>query len=134
MSDIAIFVLVGHCGPDAALLKSAVGRAVPGAAIVAAHNEASLQSHLQPGRVLLINRALDGSFNTRDGVELMERVLTGDAPPVALLISNYADAQERAMAVGGKPGFGKSAVYAESTRQILRDAAGVTAMNSKSPS
>ena len=125
MTESPTFVLVGHCGPDAHLLKSAVSRAVPEATIAMANDERKLKSHLHGGAVLLVNRELDGSFDAEDGVALIAGVMAGDDPPTAMLISNYADAQETAVAVGARPGFGKSAVYKESTKGLLRSAAGL---------
>jgi len=125
MAEPTTFVLVGHCGPDAHLLKAAVSRAVPGSTIVMANEQAKLKTHLHRGVVLLVNRALDGAFDADDGVELIAEVLAGGDPPVTMLISNFDDAQERAVAAGARPGFGKSAVYAEKTKELLQGAAGL---------
>ena len=125
MAESTTFVLVGHCGPDAHLLKAAVSRAVPGSIIAVANDQRSLQPHLHRGAVLLVNRALDGSFDATDGVVLIERLMKGDDLPATMLVSNFADAQEKAVAAGAKPGFGKSAVYKESTKTLVRSAAGL---------
>ena len=118
-------VLVGHCGPDAGLLRSAVSRAVPAASIASANDMASLMTHASANHLLLINRALDGEFDGTDsGVELIRRIRRNPAPPAAMLISNFPEAQAEAVEAGALPGFGKKSLYADSTAAMLRDAAG----------
>ncbi len=39
-----------------------------------------------------------------------------------MLISNFQDAQQEAVAAGAFPGFGKSQLYDDSTSERLRDA------------
>ncbi len=122
MPDKRTLVLVGHCGPDRFMLKSAIGRVFPDAPIEMANDSAELTSHLSPDSVLLINRVLDGDFDTTSGIELIGQLAAGDAPPVTLLISNYSDAQAEAVAAGARPGFGKSDLYEDKTAEILREA------------
>jgi len=117
-------VLVGHCGPDMFMLKSAVGRVVPDAPIVTVNDGAALAPLLCAGSVLLVNRELDGDFGTTSGIELIQRAAQGDDAPVMLLISNFPEAQAEAAAAGARPGFGKTALYAAETAEILRDAVG----------
>lgn len=116
------FVLVGHCMPDQFMLKSAVKRAVDGAVIEVVNDHGSLAAHLHSQAVLLVNRVLDGVFDTRCGIELIGRVVNGAESPVCLLISNYDDAQQQAIAAGARPGFGKSALYGAEMATRLRDA------------
>jgi DNA-binding NarL/FixJ family response regulator len=117
------FVLVGHCGPDTYLLKNAITRAVPGATIVSADDPASLESNTKKGGILLINRTLDAGFDTDSGVELIAELAKSDAPPTMMLVSNYADAQQDAIAAGARSGFGKKDVYTKETAARLREAA-----------
>jgi hypothetical protein len=119
------FVLIGHCGPDSFMMKSAVQRAVAGAKIVAADDHASLADHLKPDAVLLVNRVLDGGFDTDSGIELIRALAQSPSPPVMMLVSNLSEAQEQAQAAGARPGFGKREINAARTRELLRDAAGV---------
>jgi hypothetical protein len=117
------FVLIGHCGPDSFLLRNAVRRAVPGATIAVADDDQALRPHLQRDRVLLVNRVLDGSFGAESGIELIAK-LAGYAPaPVMMLVSNYADAQDIAVAVGAVRGFGKRDVNSAHTAELLAAAA-----------
>lgn len=57
--------------------------------------------------VVLVNRIIDSDDS--EGIELIRRAKT--APELAdvpvMMISNHADALERAVAAGGAPGFGK---------------------------
>ena len=121
------FVLIGHCGPDSYLLKGAIGRAVPGASIVFAEDDDSLRLRLAADSILLINRVLDDGFDTESGVELIERLAKAAPRPIMMLISNHDDAQQRALAVGAMPGFGKRAVNQPRTADLLRLAAEVAA-------
>jgi len=122
MSAMRTIVLVGHCGPDMHLLRTVVSRAVPGAAVVAANDEDSLSKRVTADHLLLVNRALDGDFDALDGVELIRRVLAAPNGPIAMLVSNYADAQAAATAAGAAKGFGKSHLYAPATTEAIRHA------------
>ena len=124
MADTRSVILVGHCMPDKFMLKSAVRRLVPGADIVTVNDAGKLAEHASSQSVLLVNRVLDGQFDTRSGIELIETLAAADDPPVAILISNHEDAQAQAVAAGARPGFGKSDLYASTTAEILRDAVG----------
>lgn len=117
-------VLVGHCFPDRFMIKSAIKRAVPGSSLESVNDEKDLEPFLNGGSVLLVNRELDGRFDTQSGILLIEQVMQGDDPPVAILISNYEDAQAHAEAAGANPGFGKSDLYEARTVEILKAAAG----------
>lgn len=117
-------VLVGHCFPDRFMIKSAIKRAVPGSSLETVNDEKELEPYLNGGALLLVNRELDGTFVTDSGIELIERVMQGDDPPVTILISNYEDAQTHAETAGANPGFGKSDLYEARTVEILQAAAG----------
>lgn len=113
-------VLVGHCGPDSHMLRSAVRRAHPHAVVEQANDEHALATHLTDDALLLINRVLDGGFSFDSGIGLIETLSRSDNPPLMMLVSNYIDAQERAIAAGAIPGFGKTHVHSDSTAQLLR--------------
>ena len=104
--DARTVVLVGHCFPDRFMIKSAIKRAVPGSSLETVNDEKELEPYLNGGALLLVNRELDGRFDTDSGIVLIERVMQGDDPPVTILISNYEDAQSHAEAAGANPGFG----------------------------
>ncbi len=114
-------VLVGHCGPDMFMLKTAVGRPIPGASIVFVNDADTLSEYLTSDSLLLVNRELDGQFDTQSGIDLISEVAQQTDGPVTMLISDLEDAQSQAVAAGAKPGFGKSQLYEESTAEILRE-------------
>lgn len=104
------------------MIKSAIGRATADSPIVTVNDAKSLEEYLNNESVLLVNRELDGSFDTTNGIELIKKITQQENPPIAMLISNYEEAQEEAIAAGAKPGFGKSELYDESTTEALRQA------------
>ncbi|HWB20474.1 MAG TPA: hypothetical protein VG711_09260 [Phycisphaerales bacterium] len=114
--------LVGHCGPDATLLRLAVQRAVPGITIAMANDDEAVRQHVKDGNALLVNRKLDGDFSANDGIELIQSALKGRKDLVVMLISNYEDAQKEAESAGARKGFGKSRVYAPETAELLKTA------------
>ena len=56
-------VLVGHCTPDAFMLKGMVDRVLPGAAVHSINDDESLSDHYGEESVWLVNRILDGAFS-----------------------------------------------------------------------
>ncbi len=115
-------VLVGHCFPDAAMLRSAIRAAAPDARFESVNDRSRLAAQLAGADLLVINRALDGDFGVADGVELIrERSAVEPGPPM-VLVSNYPEAQSAAQAAGALPGFGKAALYAPETRRLIADA------------
>jgi len=107
-TGITKVVLVGHCGFDQASISRAVAKAIPGVAIELAYNTAGLEPHTGPDALLLINRVLDGRFATASGVDLIAELSSQTPPPLMMLISNYPDAQAKAVQAGALRGFGKS--------------------------
>jgi len=121
-------VLVGHCGPDAAMLRSAVRGAVADAAFESVNDDETLAGAMDGADLALVNRALDGTFSAADGVELIGRLASrrSGGRPVLMLVSNYEDAQARAVQAGAAPGFGKLAMYDDAAMERLRRALGVS--------
>ncbi|MEE8156308.1 MAG: hypothetical protein V3T53_15245 [Phycisphaerales bacterium] len=115
-------VLVGHCGPDMFMLKTAVGRALPEATIVSVNDVDALGEYRTPEALLLVNRELDGRFHTQSGIDIIREITQQSDGPVTMLISNLQDAQAQAIAAGAKPGFGKSQLYDKSTTSLLTGA------------
>ena len=128
MNEKPVFVLVGHCGPDNAMLKNAVQRSVPDASITIVTDDDALGRHLDPDSILLINRMLDGEFQNSSGIELIRRLHEARSAPILILISDLPDAQEQARSAGAAAGFGKTQLSDAATARILRDAADATQM------
>lgn len=121
MADV---MLVGHCGPDAIMLKTVVQRALPGAGVELVNDHEALDAALARDVVLLVNRELDGEFRSgRGGIDLIRHLTEAKVKAPMLLVSNFADAQAEAESAGAMPGFGKSDLYNEDTTRRLQDAA-----------
>ncbi len=128
-------VLVGHCGADRMMLERVVfdvlGADFP---VYAANDTAQLDRFASSRSLLLVNRQLDGRFATGSGIELIRDLARQPDPPVAMLISNYDDAQQQAIEAGGARGFGKSHLHDPRTAAILRQAAsGTGPINQSAP-
>ena len=121
MSDVKTVILVGHCGFDSGSIERAV-RQADDAVAISNVSKASAVDDAGPDTLLLVNRQLDGLFRSGNGVDLIERLSGKDDPPKMMLVSNYADAQEAAVAAGALPGFGKSELGADETLAKLRNA------------
>ena len=117
---ISKVVLVGHCGPDEWMLRSAISRALPEIEIVTVNGEAEIGNFYHEGNLLLMNRVLDGDFSTSLAVELIADAVGGGAR--VMLVSNFEDAQQAAMSAGAHQGFGKSDINATATADLLRAA------------
>jgi len=113
--------LVGHCGPDSYALRSAARRAVPEAEVEFITDEPSALKAAAAGALLLVNRVLDGDFKDDDGQSLINKVLATGSNKV-MLISNFPDAQAAAEKAGALPGFGKTTMNADETRNLLKQA------------
>ena len=114
---------VGHCTPDAWMLRTAVQRVLPDAEVHPVNDEDDLRERIASSKgptVLLVNRLLDGRFPHGDGIELIEAHAGG--PVATLLISNLDASQVAAEAAGGVAGFGKTALNHADTAEKLRNA------------
>ena len=118
-----IIGLVGHCGPDSYMLRSAVKYAVADSDVRMLNDDSSVERAMEAGAtLLLINRTLDGGFDEEQGVELVRKLKTSHPAVKTMLISNYADAQSAAVAAGALEGFGKSEIGSPKMKQRLADA------------
>jgi two-component system chemotaxis response regulator CheY len=101
---------VGQCAMDHGLLSRYLGREF-GAEVRGARtfDEALMALRAEPAYdLVLVNRVSDADGTP--GVDLI-RSLRSDAGLARLpvmLVSNYSDAQEQAVALGALPGFGKA--------------------------
>lgn len=109
--------LVGHCGPDSYAIRGAVQAMVPGAEVRFVNDGAAAEQAAAAGDVLLVNRVLDGDFETSSGLELIRALAPRGAR--VMLVSNYAEAQAEAEAAGALPGFGKAGLYSAAMRERL---------------
>lgn len=105
-------VLVGHCGPDSSYLTMAVKSASSDIRVSAADSDAEIEREIARGAdLLLLNRVLDYGFAQHTGVDLLRNLKKKHPQIKAMLVSNYSDAQEAALAEGAFPGFGKHDIW-----------------------
>ncbi|MFM7930424.1 MAG: response regulator [Pirellula sp.] len=111
---------VGNCGPDHSAI-SAMLRKHFDVEILRADQLSDTLATLQRQEVdlILINRKLDIDYS--DGIEILQAVKRSDAYrdiPV-MLITNYAEHQQQAIAAGAILGFGKLELHAPETLKRL---------------
>ena len=114
--------LVGHCGFDSGPLSRLAERIAPDVGVLRVNNQKKLDPVATAGTLLLINRVLDGRFTVGgSGIDLIQSLSESDDAPAMMLVSNYADAQEQAVAAGALQGFGKSEMSDPATIERLRE-------------
>jgi|688.fasta_scaffold1571168_1 hypothetical protein len=120
MSAQPIVVDLGQCEPDHAAIKRLVESL--GASVVRAHSADQAKGFIAKGgvKLVLVNRVLDSDGS--DGVGLIPDLLaSGKASAIkVMLVSNYQDAQAKAVGLGAEPGFGKADLRSASTLEMLR--------------
>ncbi|MEE2906194.1 MAG: hypothetical protein VX527_00030 [Planctomycetota bacterium] len=118
-------VLVGHCTPDAFMLKAMVGRVLDDADVHVVNDDASLEGYQDEDATWLVNRILDGAFSVgQSGMELIESRIQALPGAKVLLISDLEEHQATAQKMGARPGFGKKGLYEDLSANRLRDAVG----------
>ena len=121
-----VVCLVGHCGPDSSFLRMAVSTALPGSTVTMADTDDELRDAIQNGvDLMLFNRVLEVGFNDTDGIGMLRNVKQSNPNLAVMMVSNYADAQQKAEAAGAVPGFGKSEIGSSKVTDRIRDAVGV---------
>ena len=112
---------VGQCFPDNASITRFLQKHFD-VAVDTAETGADTFERLrrQPSDLVLINRKLDIDYS--DGMDILRRLKRDESlqsVPV-MLVSNYADAQEQAVAAGAEYGFGKSELSSRESVERLR--------------
>lgn len=122
-------LLVGHCGPDSAYLRMAIKKAVPDVQIQSAEDAVSLSAALNSDTIdlILFNRELDYGFDSTVGVEVIRSLRSNHPTVPMMLVSNYAEAQQAAVAAGALPGFGKREIGTARVTALLQSALGLSA-------
>jgi CheY-like chemotaxis protein len=112
---------IGNCNLDHALLSSVLHRSFQ-ADVVRTHGASDALAALRNGPfdLVLVNRILD-----RDGSEGLDFIRTIKSTPEfaaipVMMITNYADHQDRAVAAGAERGFGKSDMHTAQTHEQLK--------------
>ena len=115
--------LVGHCGPDSSFLRITVRKAHPEVDVIMVDDDRDLQRALADGvELLLLNRELSWGFHDTLGVDLIKRLKDQKIDVKTMLVSNYAEAQQEAVAAGALPGFGKRELGSPRILTLIRGA------------
>jgi CheY-like chemotaxis protein len=111
---------VGNCAPDHASIRAYLTRNFA-CEVVQAHNAADALANLRESTfdLVLVNRKLDIDYS--DGIEVIKQLKSD--PEIAsvpvMLITNYPEHQEAAIAAGAVRGFGKLEYDKPETRENL---------------
>ncbi|MFM7058424.1 MAG: response regulator [Planctomycetota bacterium] len=116
----ATVLSIGQCRPDSAAIQHYLQSAF-GAEVRTADTAAVALQQLQAGNfdLVLINRVLDADGTS--GMEILKSIRLNEAwdtLPV-MLVSNYPEWQQAAIAAGALPGFGKAELNRAETREKL---------------
>ena len=100
---------VGQCNPDHATISRLLNEHFD-VEIVRAHGESDTLAELKSGDfdLVLINRKLDRDYS--DGISILETIKSDSTMShvAVMLVSNFPEAQESAVAAGAVYGFGKA--------------------------
>lgn len=111
---------VGQCGPDHSTIRSYLTRHFD-CDVVQTHGAVDTLAELKSGRfdLVLVNRKLDADYS--DGVEVIRQIKADDeiADVSVMLVTNYSEHQEAAIALGAVRGFGKLEFEKLETRDRL---------------
>ena len=111
---------VGNCPPDHAAISRLLTQSFNAHVIQAHHLEDTLENlRAAPVDLVLINRKLDIDYS--DGMDILKHLKsqTEFADTPVMLVTNYDEQQDLAVAQGALRGFGKLALSDATTRQRL---------------
>lgn len=112
---------VGNCGPDHASITHMIEGNFD-AEVVQVHDgdEAVQTLTLQPFDLVLVNRLMDRTGAS--GLDIIKTMKTdADLRSVpVMMVTNFEDHQDLAIAAGAEPGFGKQAMNLPKTIDLLR--------------
>ena len=111
---------VGNCDPDHSMIKQLLERHFA-AEVVRAHSHDGALAELrqQPFDLVLVNRLMDADGSP--GMQLIQSMQNdGSLTQVpVMMITNFPDHQNAAMAAGAVPGFGKAALHDPRTVELI---------------
>jgi CheY-like chemotaxis protein len=111
---------VGNCGVDHSAIRAMLERTF-GAEVLQTDGPSDTLALLREGPVdlVLVNRKLDMDYS--DGLEIVKAIKAdaGLAKLPCMIVSNYPEQQQIAVAAGAEYGFGKKELYADETRSRL---------------
>lgn len=111
---------IGNCSMDFGAISGMLRKQFA-AEVVQCHGPDDSLDALRHGQfdLVLVNRKLDQDYS--DGLDIIHAIKADPqlaAVPV-MLVTNYAEYQEQAIAAGALPGFGKKQLYDETTQERL---------------
>jgi CheY-like chemotaxis protein len=111
---------VGQCGVDHAALSSMLARNF-GAKVVPADTATDALAALGHEKfdLVMVNRKLDSDYS--DGLDIIRQIKADPqlAATPCMLVTNYEEHQQAAVAAGAEPGFGKQGYGLPETRERL---------------
>lgn len=115
-------VLVGHCGVDGPRLQSALSSRLQGCDVLRINDLGELESACEQGAdLLLVNREPLG-FEGTEGVELIRALRERYPDTKAMIVTDFAEVQDEAVAAGAVPGFGKRDIDSPKLEEAVRQA------------
>ncbi len=123
MPEIKRILIVGQCHADGPAMVEQFQRELPGVDVREVSSATDLQRQSPgPDTLVMINRVLEGGYDTDSGIDLISKLRQSPTPPATMLITNYPQWQQKAVEAGALPGFGKSALYDKATTQLVKSA------------
>jgi len=111
---------VGNCGVDHSAIRGMLERTFRAEVVQADGADDALAAlRNESFDLVLVNRKLDQDYS--DGLEIIKQIKADQklsAVP-CMLITNYADQQQEAVAAGAEYGFGKKELAKDETRRRL---------------
>lgn len=111
---------IGNCSMDFGAISGMLRKQFA-ADVVQCHGPDDSLDALRHGKfdLVLVNRKLDQDYS--DGLDIIHAIKAdpqiADVP--VMLVTNYAEFQEQAVAAGALPGFGKKQLYDDTTQERL---------------
>lgn len=116
---------IGNCSVDHGAIRGMLEQQF-GVEVVQCHGSEDSFDTLRHGQfdLVLVNRKLDQDYS--DGLDIIQALKADPdlAPLPVMLVTNYPEYQEQAVAAGALPGFGKKQLYTEETQQRLTEVLG----------
>lgn len=119
MSERPRILSVGQCGLDGPRIKRSLEKTF-NASVTDASSLSEATDEIADGGydLVLVNRILDATGES--GQDVIEAAVAGNTK--AMLVSNFEDAQEQAVAAGAAPGFGKKVLDSDEANDRIRAA------------
>src|SRR5262245_46348407 len=112
---------IGNCVPDHAAIRGMFEKSFHAEVLQAdGLDDALVILRQQPVDLVVVNRKLDRDYS--DGLDIIKQVKSDAKLSTipCMLITNYPDQQQVAVAAGAEYGFGKKELYADTTQSRLK--------------